>query len=92
MAEAFIPKPGTVNLFASDNPIEGHSKFKGVLITTENIEPNTAYNVYADTRIASNGKEFVKFSLGTKFVPKAQQTQESAKGADVEDDLGDVPF
>ena len=88
MAEAFIPKPGTVNLFASDNPIEGHSKFRGVLITTEDIEPNTAYNVYADTRVASNGKEFVKFSLGTKFVPK---TQESAKGAEVEDD-GDVPF
>ena len=88
MAEAFIPKPGTVNLFASDNPKEGHSKFRGVLITTEDIEPNTAYNVYADTRFASNGKEFVKFSLGTKFVPK---TQESAKGAEVEDD-GSIPF
>ena len=88
MAEAFIPKPGTVNLFASDNPKEGHSKFRGVLITTEDIEPNTAYNVYADTRVASNGKEFVKFSLGTKFVPK---TQESAKGADVVVDE-DVPF
>jgi hypothetical protein len=91
MAESFIPKPGTCNLFPNDKKIEDwHADYSGVLITPEDILPNTPYYVNISNRLTAQGREFKKFTLGKQAQPKTQE--ESAKGADVEDDLGDVPF
>ena len=91
MAEAFIPKPGTANLFPNDKKVEDwHADFTGTLITPEDITPNTAYWFYVSNRITAQGKPFVKVAFGNVFKSKENLT-ESAKGADVEDD-GDVPF
>ena len=92
MAEPFIPKPGTAYLFPNTKKEEDwQADFKGTIITTEDIQPNTAYWVYVTNKTNSQGKNYVKVSIGNQFIPKQQEPQESAKGADVEDD-GDVPF
>ena len=91
MAEAFIPKPGTANLFPNTKKVEDwHADFTGTLITPEDIQPNTAYWFYVSNRVTAQGKPFLKVSFGNQFTPRDNLT-ESAKGADVEDD-GDVPF
>ena len=92
MADPFIPKPGTAYLFPNAKKVEDwQADFTGTIITTEDIQPNTAYWVYVTNKVNSQGKEFVKIAFGNQFVPRTQELQESAKGADVEDD-GDVPF
>ena len=89
MAESFIPKPGTCNLFANDKKVEDwHADYTGVLIMPEDVQPNTAYYVNISNRLTAQGREFKKFAIGKQATPR---TQESAKGAEVEDD-GDVPF
>ena len=86
MAEAFIPKPGTAYLRPNTRKTEDWmADYQGTLITPEDIQPNTAYYININDR-ADKGD--LKFSLGKQVTPR---TQESAKGADVEDD-GDVPF
>jgi hypothetical protein len=89
MAESFIPKPGTCNLFPNDKKVEDwHADYTGVIITPEDILPNTPYYVNISNRLTAQGRDFKKFTLGKQAQPRIQ---ESAKGADVEDD-GDVPF
>ena len=86
MAEAFIPKPGVAYLRPNTRKTEDWmADYQGTLITPEDIQPNTAYYININDR-ADKGD--LKFSLGKQVISK---TQESAKGADVEDD-GDVPF
>ena len=86
MAEAFIPKPGVAYLRPNTRKTEDWmADYQGTLITPEDIQPNTAYYININDR-ADKGD--LKFSLGKQVIPK---TQESAKGAEVEDD-GDVPF
>lgn len=92
MAEPFIPKPGTAYLFPNTKKEEDwQADFKGTIITTEDIQPNTAYWVYVTNKTNSQGKNYVKVAFGNQFIPKTEEPKESAKGADVEDD-GDVPF
>lgn len=86
MAEEFIPKPGVAYLRPNTRKTESWmADFSGTLITPEDILPNTPYFINITDR-ADKGD--LKFSLGKQVIPR---TQESAKGADVEDD-GDVPF
>ena len=86
MAEEFIPKPGTAYLRPNTRKTESWmADYTGTLITPEDILPNTPYFINITDR-AEKGD--LKFSIGKQVIPK---TQESAKGADVEDD-GDVPF
>ena len=86
MAEAFIPKPGVAYLRPNTRKTEDWmADYQGTLITPEDIQPNTAYYININDR-ADKGD--LKFSLGKQVIPR---TQESAKGAEVEDD-GDVPF
>lgn len=86
MAEAFIPKPGVAYLRPNTRKTEDWmADYTGTLITPEDILPNTPYFINITDR-AEKGD--LKFSIGKQVIPK---TQESAKGADVEDD-GDVPF
>ena len=86
MAEAFIPKPGVAYLRPNKFKTEDwHADSTGTLITPEDIQPNTAYFIGVLNRPDKND---IKFTLGKQATPR---TQESAKGADVEDD-GDVPF
>ena len=86
MAEAFIPKPGVAYLRPNTRKTEDWmADYQGTFITPEDIQPNTAYYININDR-ADKGD--LKFSLGKQVIPR---TQESAKGADVEDD-GDVPF
>ena len=86
MAEAFIPKPGVAYLRPNTRKTEDWmADYQGTLITPEDIQPNTAYYININDR-ADKGD--LKFSLGKQVIPR---TQESAKGADVEDN-GDVPF
>lgn len=88
MAEAFIPKPGVAYLRPNTRKTEDWmADYQGTIITPEDIKPNTAYYVNINDR-ADKGD--LKLSLGKQVTPRTQ-TQESAKGADVEDD-GDVPF
>jgi hypothetical protein len=88
MAESFIPKPGTCNLFPNDKKVEDwHADYSGVLITPEDILPNTPYYVNISNRLTAQGREFKKFTLGKQAQPRSE---ESAKGAD-EVDM-DVPF
>ena len=88
MAESFIPKPGTCNLFPNDKKVEDwHADYSGVLITPEDILPNTPYYVNISNRLTAQGREFKKFSIGKQAQPRSE---ESAKGAD-EVDM-DVPF
>jgi len=90
MAESFIPKPGTCNLFPNDKKVEDwHADYTGVLIMPENVQPNTAYYVNISNRLTAQGREFKKFAIGKQATPR---TQESAKGAELEDDSGEVPF
>ena len=92
MAEPFIPKPGTAYLFPNPKKVEDwQADFSGTIITTEDLQPNTAYWVYVTNKTNSQGKNYVKVAFGNQFIPKTEEPQESAKGADVEDD-GDVPF
>lgn len=91
MAEAFIPKPGTANLFPNTKKVEDwQADFTGTFITPEDITPNTAYWFYVTNKITAQGKPFVKVAIGGVFTPKDNLT-ESAKGAEVEVDE-DVPF
>jgi hypothetical protein len=86
MAESFIPKPGVAYLRPNTRKTEDWmADYQGTFITPEDIQPNTAYYININDR-ADKGD--LKFSLGKQVIPK---TQESAKGADVEDN-GDVPF
>ena len=86
MAEGFIPKPGTAYLRPNTRKTEDWmADYQGTFITPEDIQPNTAYYININDR-ADKGD--LKFSLGKQVIPR---TQESAKGADVEDN-GDVPF
>ena len=86
MAEAFIPKPGVAYLRPNTRKTEDWmADYTGTLITPEDILPKTPYFINITDR-AEKGD--LKFSIGKQVIPK---TQESAKGADVEDD-GDVPF
>jgi hypothetical protein len=86
MAEAFIPKPGVAYLRPNTRKTEDWmADYQGTFITPEDIQPNTAYYININDR-ADKGD--LKFSLGKQVIPR---TQESAKGADVEDN-GDVPF
>ena len=86
MAESFIPKPGVAYLRPNTRKTEDWmADYQGTFITPEDIQPNTAYYININDR-ADKGD--LKFSLGKQVIPR---TQESAKGADVEDD-GDVPF
>ncbi|CAB4161186.1 hypothetical protein UFOVP770_32 [uncultured Caudovirales phage] len=86
MAEAFVPKPGVAYLRPNTRKTEDWmADYTGTLITPEDILPNTPYFINITDR-AEKGD--LKFSIGKQVIPK---TQESAKGADVEDD-GDVPF
>jgi hypothetical protein len=86
MAEEFIPKPGVAYLRPNTRKTESWmADYTGTLITPEDILPNTPYFINITDR-AEKGD--LKFSIGKQVIPK---TQESAKGADVEDD-GDVPF
>jgi hypothetical protein len=86
MAEAFVPKPGVAYLRPNTRKTEDWmADYQGTFITPEDIQPNTAYYININDR-ADKGD--LKFSLGKQVIPR---TQESAKGADVEDD-GDVPF
>jgi hypothetical protein len=88
MAESFIPKPGTCNLFPNDKKVEDwHADYSGVLITPEDILPNTPYYVNISNRLTAQGREFKKFTFGKQAQPRSE---ESAKGAD-EVDM-DVPF
>lgn len=87
MAEAFVPKPGVAYLRPNTRKTEDWmADYQGTFITPEDIQPNTAYYININDR-ADKGD--LKFSLGKQVIPR---TQESAKGADVEGDLGDVPF
>jgi hypothetical protein len=86
MAESFIPKPGVAYLRPNTRKTEDWmADYQGTFITPEDIQPNTAYYININDR-ADKGD--LKFSLGKQVIPR---TQESAKGADVEDN-GDVPF
>jgi hypothetical protein len=86
MAEAFVPKPGVAYLRPNTRKTEDWmADYQGTFITPEDIQPNTAYYININDR-ADKGD--LKFSLGKQVIPR---TQESAKGADVEDN-GDVPF
>jgi len=86
MAEAFIPKPGTAYLRPNKFKTEDWmADSTGTIITPEDIQPNTAYYIGILNRPDKND---VKFTLGKQVMPRSE---ESAKGADVEDD-GDVPF
>ena len=86
MAEEFIPKPGVAYLRPNTRKTESWmADYTGTLITPEDILPNTPYFINITDR-AEKGD--LKFTIGKQVIPK---TQESAKGADVEDD-GDVPF
>ena len=86
MAEGFIPKPGVAYLRPNTRKTEDWmADYQGTFITPEDIQPNTAYYININDR-ADKGD--LKFSLGKQVIPR---TQESAKGADVEDN-GDVPF
>ena len=87
MAEGFVPKPGTAYLRANTRKTEDWmADFSGTMITPEDMQPNTAYYINVTDR-ADKGD--LKVSFGKQVIPR---TQESAKGADVEGDLGDVPF
>ena len=91
MAEAFIPKPGTANLFPNTKKEEDwQADFNGTFITPEDIQPNTAYWFYVTNKVTAQGKPFVKVAIGGVFTPRDNLT-ESAKGAEVEDD-GSIPF
>ena len=86
MAEGFIPKPGTAYLRPNTRKTEDWmADYQGTMITPEDIQPNTAYYINITDRPE---KGDLKFNLGKQVIPR---TQESAKGADVEDN-GDVPF
>lgn len=86
MAESFVPKPGVAYLRPNTRKTEDWmADYQGTFITPEDIQPNTAYYININDR-ADKGD--LKFSLGKQVIPR---TQESAKGADVEDN-GDVPF
>lgn len=92
MADPFIPKPGTAYLFPNPKKVEDwQADFSGTMITPEDLQPNTNYWFYITNKVNAQGKNYVKLSIGNQFVPRTQEPQESAKGADVEDD-GDVPF
>ena len=88
MAEAFVPKPGVAYLRPNTRKTEDWmADYQGTLITPEDIQPNTAYYINITDRPE---KGDLKFSLGKQVIPRTQP-QESAKGADVEDD-GSIPF
>ena len=90
MAEAFIPKLGTVYMFANENKTEDwHADFGGTIIMPLDIVPGAAYFVNLTESTAKNGKPMRKLSIGKQA--KGSST-ESTRGSDegVLDD--DVPF
>ena len=90
MAEQFIPKPGTANLFPNTKKEEDwQADFTGTLITPEDVQPNTPYWFYVTNKITAQGKPFVKVAFGNQFTPKDNLT-EPTKGVTVEDD-SDLP-
>jgi len=91
MADPFIPKAGTAYLFPNQKKQEDwQADYTGTLVLPEDIQPNGSYWVYVTNKVNAQGKPFVKVALGNAFVPRTQEPQESAKGA--EEDLSDVPF
>ena len=89
MAEAFIPKPGTVYMFANENKTEDwHADFGGTIIMPLDIVPGAAYYVNLNESPAKNGKPMRKLTIGKQA--KAS-VQESTRGSDegVDDS---VPF
>ena len=91
MADPFIPKAGTAYLFPNAKKVEDwQADFSGTIVLPEDIQPNQSYWLYVTNKVNPQGKSFVKVSLGNAFIPKTQETQESAKGAEVVDE--DVPF
>ena len=92
MADPFIPKAGTAYLFTNKFKQEDwQADFSGTIVLPEDIQPNQSYYIYVTNKVNAQGKSFVKVALGNVFVPKTQEPQESAKGAEVVVDE-DVPF
>ena len=93
MADPFIPKAGTAYLFPNTKKVEDwQADFMGNIITPEDLQPNTNYSLYVTNKVNAQGKPFVKVSIGGVFVPRTQEPQESAKGAEVVVDDDSVPF
>ena len=90
MAEAFIPKPGTVYMFANENKTEDwHADFGGTIIMPLDIIPGAAYYVNLTESTAKTGKPMRKLTIGKQA--KAS-VQESTRGSDEGVSDEDVPF